>query len=154
MPPLGAGASFAIFMDELVALEQQVCSIVADRFDGEKLRDYRWKPDGGLIEPPAIYNWMVLSPSLHMDTSRVRDQLALTARIGVRQSEGHMDRLERYADVFREVVNPETKAAQPLNGSCKWFDKPAFELTFDDFGDFQLVVVAFQINAHLDMFIA
>lgn len=144
--------SLATFMDELLTLSEVVAARAEER-GLPRLRAYRMRELS--MELPAIYPWVNTSPAEWKDVSghRHRDVLSLNVRVAVGRidSDELGDQLLRYADVVRDVYDPAFRASQPLNGACKWADRPSLAFSTESLGDNQsFPVVEFSVTAWLD----
>lgn len=87
----------AAFMDALVGLEESA--------DSEHLTVYRWRPVQ--IETPAVYNWILPSPSDIPATTVVVDTMNFAVRVVVDSSDIDEEELsaEGYFDVVRDTLD-------------------------------------------------
>lgn len=92
-----AAGSIATFMDSLVALEQTI--------DPVNLNVYRWRPP--TISTPAVYNWLLASPSDIPATQIVRDIMNFAVRVVVLISDIDEEEasVENYFDLVRNVLD-------------------------------------------------
>jgi len=92
-----SAGSLTSFLDALTALEQTV--------DRGNLRVYRWRP--AQIETPAVYNWLLPSPSEIPAAQIVTDTLNFAVRVVVPTSdiEQEASTVEAYFDKVRDTLD-------------------------------------------------
>jgi len=139
--------SLRTFMDNYMQLLDQVAVTC-----GDDMVVRRWRPIN-LVDLPAIYNWMPQALFEQRDLSRWRDIPTIFTRVGIGGTdvETRMERLEDYADIFREIVDPAFDQPQPLNGSCYKVFRTGMSTVADTFNEARTVLaIQFPITVWLD----
>lgn len=140
-------------MDELVVLEEQV-KAQYETDHGEKLRVYRWRPNG-LPQLPACWNQMVPSTFEPTAVGRWTDTVRIAARVGVRHTDpsAEQQRIEWLTDTFREIVDPALAPTVDPIGGVRKAERVSMGLALDEFNGVDLLCMEFIIQATLDRII-
>jgi len=140
-------ASLGTVMTHLIALEEKV---------HDDLHVYRWRPR--VPDLPCLWNWIPDAPFEQRDTGRFRDNVTITAQIGIRHSDvdEEMAALEEYADAFRFLIDPALHTIHPLG--AKWAKRQTMRLLGVTFGEGEgaipVLVIEFPILVQLDRMIS
>lgn len=143
MSTLTPTGSLTLLMDELVGLEETV---------HEDLAVYRWRPRSPDLEGGMIWNDLGQSPFNVMDVRRWRDTINLIVSVGIRHTDvdEEMNRLEVYADAFRDVVDDALWNSQPLNNTTKRAHRTGMRMKQEQFNNIPVLALEFQFEMWLD----
>lgn len=156
-PSLLAGSLIPL-VDELVALAHALNDTEA-LSDAEELSIFRWKPPRPPTRFPALWHWLTpdAPPPEQMDTNRLRDHISISAYIGMPHGDQDSDmaQLERYADAYRNLVDPalwkpEPRGVGPLNGTAKWAKRLSMRLVAVQFNAIECIAFEFPLEFDLD----
>jgi hypothetical protein len=138
--------SLKAFMDEWHKLMKLVAAEC-----GDEMQAYRWRPLS-LPDLPAIYNWMPSASFEQRDQSRWRDIPNLLTRIAIGGTdiETRMDRLETYADIFREIVDPVLDQNRPVEGTAYKMWRTGMATVSDRFNELPVLTIQFTFTVWLD----
>jgi len=143
-------------MDGIVELEELVVAKILEE-EGDTLHLYRWRPRGSMIELPSIYNWFSSSPMDQPSLAEVRDTVTIRCRIAIAYTtpDDEMEKIEKYADSFREVVDPALwnsvvgQGVEPLNGAATKAWRSGMSPLVEQFNTIPALVIELPIVAQL-----
>lgn len=116
-----------------------------------ELRVYIFRPS--VIEPPCIWNWIFATPFTIEDQVKWRDTLHISTTLAIRHTDVNieMQRLLRWADRFREVVDSALYTKRPLGAHRGKRDQ--MSMSSHDFGGVQYLGMDFLFTFHVDRMI-
>jgi len=133
-------------MDGLVSLQACMNELPA-LDDMQPLALYRWRPSSP--DSPCLYNWLLPSTTQQKDTSRIRDTVVISTRIGqtYTDTEERMSGVEQYADAYRALVDVNFWDGQrippPIAGGATWAMRTSMQSFSEDFGSVTLMGIEF-----------
>jgi hypothetical protein len=142
--------SLALAMAALVEAEETLINTALP--DGvDDLVIYPWRPREK-PDLPALWHFPSTdSDSRQRDTASREDMFRLSAYIGVepQMPDEAMADFEIYADVFREVMDPEFDGSKPLGGTVITASRLNMRPVLDTFGVIDVICIEFPLELRL-----